>query len=69
MKYRGFTSLYSYCAHRSQQKGGKCPSIRFAFDNVIAPNASDKSRKRQYANDIQMSSRIAIGRVTVCPKR
>ena len=69
MTYRGFTSLYGYCAHRAHQKGSKCPTIRFAFDNIIAPNSSSKSSKRQYANVIQMSSRASISRVAVCPKR
>ena len=69
MKFRGFSSVYAYCAHRSHNKKTRCPTLRFAFDNILSPNSSDKSRKRQYANAIQMSSRTAIGRVAVCPKR
>ena len=45
MQYRGFTSVYGYCAHRAHQKGTRCPSLRFAFDNVLAPNNSAKSKK------------------------
>ena len=71
MKYRGFTSVFSYCANRSEKEkeGGVCPKLRFAFDNVISPNSSDSSRKRQYANVIQFLSRSVIGRVALCPKR
>ena len=69
MQYRGFTSLYGYCAHRAKKTGTRCPTLRFAFDNVIAPNASDSSRKRQYGNIIQFRSRSVSGRVALCPKR
>ena len=69
MKYRGFTSVFSYCANRSEKEGKVCPKLRFAFDNVISPNSSDSSRKRQYANVIQFRSRSVSGRVALCPKR
>ena len=69
MQFRGFTSVYGYCANKAHQKGTRCPSIRFAFDNIIAPNNSSQSRKRLAANAIQMKSRTVIGRVVVCPKR
>jgi len=69
MQYRGFSSVYSYCAHKAHQKGSRCPSLRFAFDNVLAPNNSAKSKKMIYSNAIRMSSRTAIGRVALCPKR
>jgi len=69
MQYRGFSSVYSYCAHKAHQKGSRCPSLRFAFDNVLAPNNSEKSKKMIYSNAIRMSSRTAIGRVALCPKR
>lgn len=69
MQYRGFSSVYSYCAHKAHKKGTRCPSLRFAFDNVLAPNNSEKSKKMIYSNAIRMSSRAAIGRVGLCPKR
>jgi len=69
MQYRGFSSVYSYCAHKAHQKGSRCPSLRFAFNNVLAPNNSAKSKKMIYSNAIRMSSRTAIGRVALCPKR
>ena len=69
MQYRGFSSVYSYCAHKAHQKGSRCPSLRFAFDNVLAPKNSEKSKKMIYSNAIRMSSRTAIGRVALCPKR
>jgi hypothetical protein len=69
MRYRGYTSLYSYCADRSHKsKNNRCPSLRFAFNNVLAPNNSAKSKKMIYSNTIRYASRGVAARVIVCNK-
>ena len=60
MKYRGFSSLYAYCAHRSHSTQGKdkttCPSLSFNFNNIISPNNADVATKMRYANAIKFAS-------------
>ena len=61
MKYRGFSSLYAYCADRHHnEKGNKnnttCPTLLFYFNNIISPNNADVSTKMRYAKTIKFAS-------------
>ena len=65
MKYRGFSSLYAYCAHRSHnineshnKRNTRCPLMVFKFDNIISPNNADISTKMRYANTIKFASSV-----------
>ena len=72
MKYRGFSSLYSFCADRHHNsKGDKnnttCPTLSFNFNNIISPNNADVSTKIRYAKTIKFASshnKSVAGRVS-----
>ena len=71
MKYRGYSSLYAYCAHRSHDnthgKKTKCPLLSFNFNNIISANNADISTKMRYAKTINLAAstnRTIAGRVT-----
>ena len=63
MKYRGFSSLAAYCAHRShstdeshKKEHNRCPTLSFNFNNIISPNNADVSTKMRYAKTIKFAS-------------
>lgn len=71
MKYRGFSSFYSYCANKSENSNihtnnktqTQCPNIKITSDNILAPSNSGNSAKRHYARVVKYNSRAISARV------
>lgn len=68
MQFRGYTSLYAYCAYKRHEAGNNrnyfCPLLNFASNNVLAPNNGNKSSKILYSRVIRSNSKTTAGRVS-----